>query len=144
VVLCFLAAVLAFHFRSIFSPLFALSLFFAGAMGSCASVLARLPISEVTPSSASESLGRRTISRVGTGVVASVAGCALFAWGLLPIAINEVSFKDVLTACDPLSSGACSSMYSLILLAVPIVLGFSERVLTTLDDKLFGKAKETE
>jgi hypothetical protein len=142
VVVCFVAAVLAFHFRFTFFPLFAVSLFLAGAVGSCASVLARLPASEVSTSSASESLGRRTISRVGTGVVASIAGSALFAWGLLPIAINDVSFKDVLTACDPLSAGSCSSMYSLILLAVPIVLGFSERVLTTLDDKLFGKSKD--
>jgi hypothetical protein len=36
-------------------------------------------------------------------------------------------------------------LYSLILLAIPIVLGFSERVLTTLDDRLLGKSKsETE
>jgi hypothetical protein len=101
-----------------------------------------MPVSEVTASSASESLSRRTLSRVGTGAVASVAGSGLLAWGLLSVAINGVSFKEMVTACDPSSSGTCSILFARILLAIPIVLGFSERVLTTLDDRLFGKSKD--
>jgi hypothetical protein len=121
------------------SPLFfPLSVLFAGAAGSCTSVLARLPASEVTTSAVSVSMERRALSRVGTGLAASLVGCALLAWGVVPIVINQVSYSDVLSACSRYSEEHCSNGYALILLAVPIMLGFSERILTSLQDKLFG------
>lgn len=140
-VLCglFILSVLTLYFCRIFAPLFSFSLFLAGGVGSCASVLARMPASEVTSSSASVSLIRRTISRVATGMVASIAGSALLGW-LLPIAVNKVSFADVILKCGPYSQGGCSATYSVVAIAIPIMLGFSERILTSLEDKLFGRA----
>jgi len=117
---------------------FPLSILFAGVAGSCTSVLARLPASEVTSSAVSASIARRALSRVGTGLAGSLVGCALLAWGVIPIVINKISYSDVLSACARYSEEQCSSGYPLIVLAIPIMLGFSERILTSLQDKLFG------
>jgi hypothetical protein len=139
----FTLAVLGVNFSPHWGPLLLLSILLAGITGSCASVLARMPVSEVTSSGASESLGRRTLSRAGTGMVASVAGCALLAWGVIPIVVNGVRFSDVLSKCSPMISGQCTPTYSLVLLAVPIMFGFSERILTTLEETLFGRMKNS-
>jgi hypothetical protein len=93
----------------------------------------------VTSSSASVSLVRRTICRVSTGMVAGMAGSALLGW-LVPVAVNRTSFADAITNCRPYGKGSCSATYSLVVLAVPIMLGFSERILTSIDIKLFGRA----
>lgn len=117
-----------------------LALFMAGAAGSCASVLARMPGSEVTSSAISVSMSRRLIGRVGTGVAASFAACASLSWGLLPVTVNKLSYADILAACAPSTPTPCSPVYSLILLGIPVVFGFSERILTSLEQRLFGKS----
>ena len=125
-----------------FPVLFQFSLVFAGVGGSCASVLARMPSTEVATSAVSLSLIRLTLSRVGTGVAGSITGCALLAWGVIPLTINNLSFDSVLSACGPNAAARCTPTYSLIAIAVPIVLGFSERLLTSLEGQLLGGAAE--
>lgn len=139
--LSFAVAVVALYFSQRWWPLLVFSTAFAGITGSCASVLARMPTSEVTSSSASESLARRTLSRVGTGMAASIAGCALLAWGVIPIVVNGISFADVLNRCGPSGQPGCTPASRLVLLAIPIMFGFSERILTSLEEKLFGRAE---
>lgn len=138
VIVSFLAGLVALSFSSRMSILLPFSLFVAGGTGSCVSVLARMPISKVSSSAVSASMERRILIRVGTGMIASVVGCSLLAWGVLPLQINNVSFSNAVSACDSSSAGNCATVYSLILLAVPIMFGFSERILTTLEDKLLG------
>jgi hypothetical protein len=129
---------LALAFSSRYPILMFGGLLMAGVSGSCASVLARMPIAEVSSSAVSASLERTVLIRVGTGLIASVVGSALLAWGVLPIEMNKVGFADVVTACSSSGGGQCTSIYTLILLAVPVMFGFSERVLTTLEGRLFG------
>jgi hypothetical protein len=134
VILLVLAAV-SFYLCSVVPSLFALALFLAGAAGSCISVLSRMPTSEIMSSATSVSLKRRILSRVATGMMASITGCALLAWGLLPIAVNKISFADVLSACRSASDPSCSNTFVIIVLAVPMIFGFSELVLA----KLIGR-----
>lgn len=128
---------LALAFSSRYPILLFGGLLMTGVSGSCASVLARMPIAEVSSSAVSASLERTILIRVGTGLIASVVGSAL-AWGVLPIEMNKVSFADVVTACSASGGEQCTSIDTLILLAVPVMFGFSERVLTTLEGRLFG------
>ena len=114
--------------------LFPLALLIAGVAGSCAT------ISEVSSSAVSTSMQRTILIRVGTGMTASVVGCALLSWGVFPVAIENITFAEVVNACAPTSTKHCNAVYSLIVLAVPILFGFSERILTTLEGKLLGNA----
>ena len=133
-----------FDLRALCPAFLKLSILCAGAAGSCGSVLSRMPSTEVKSSIVAVSLVRRIVSRVGAGVIGSVAGSALFAWGVIPIGINKMTYADSLTACDPTSGETCSVTNSLVVLAVPIILGFSERFLTSLDRRLFGEERATE
>jgi hypothetical protein len=118
-----------------------LPILLAGAAGSCASVIFRLPVLHVTSSQDAVSLVRRIVGRVATGTVGSVAGCAFLAWGLIPLTVNKESYTDLLSTCS--TSPCCSGRQELIQLAVPIVFGFTERVLSDLGVKLFEKRGRT-
>lgn len=131
-----LLAILAFHW----SPTFLVGLVAAGAAGSCASVMARMPLLDVSLSGELAAYGRRILSRVGVGIVASLIGCALLGWGLFPISIQNQTFADVLNACwSACGAPPCATLKLLILLGVPMLFGFSERALTSFEQKIFGK-----
>jgi hypothetical protein len=127
-----------FAFR--FPPTVLTGLLFAGAAGSCASVMARMPLLDVSLSGELESYGRRIWSRLGIGVIASVIGCALLGWGILPISIQNQSFADALISCTGYPATSCTSVKTLILLGVPMLFGFSERGLTSFEQRVFGNA----
>jgi hypothetical protein len=94
---------------------------FAGAAGGCVSVLAKMPLLDVALSAEFGAYRRRILSRVAVGVVASLIGCALLGWGLFPIAIQNQTFADCLSAClahHPHSAG----IKRLIVLGVPLIL----------------------
>ena len=113
-----------------------LSILFAGAAGSGVSVMRKMPLLEVGLSGELESYRRRILSRVAVGVAASMIGSGLLGWGLLSISIHELTFGDVLNACS--TPGSCTGLHTLILLAVPMLFGFSERALTEFELKIFG------
>jgi hypothetical protein len=140
IIVFLVGSLLAFVFSSRVHVLIAVVLFFAGAAGSCVSVLSRMPNSEVASSQASVSLRRRIMGRVSTGLMASITGCALLAWGILPIAVDKISFRDVLEACQSSGADACSNAYMLIVLAVPMMFGFSELILTRLVERFLGRS----
>lgn len=138
-----LLAVTALPFASRFSPLLLCGLLFAGAAGSCVSVMAKMPALDVSLSGELDAYGRRVLSRIGVGVVASLIGCALLGWGLFPIAIQNQTFADALSACTtaPCSTSpatSCAGIKILILLGVAMLLGFSERTLTSFEQHVFG------
>jgi hypothetical protein len=137
-ILVLLAAV-SLHFSLYFAPIFVVAFLFAGAAGSCVSVMAKMPVLEVTRSGELASYGRRIFSRIGVGMVASLIACALLGWGLLPISIHNLTFADMLSSCIPSSSTSCTGLSTLILLGVPMLFGFSERVLTSLEERIFAK-----
>lgn len=140
-ILFFSGAYLALYFTDRWHLLFGASLLLAGASGGCVSVLARMPTSEITSSGASVSLVRRAIGRVGVGVIAGIAGSSLLSWGAISFAVNKVSYGDVISACGPDGSQSCSTSYSLITLVVPLMFGFTERLLTTLEGTFFGRER---
>jgi len=116
-------------------------LLFAGAAGSCVSIMAKMPMIEIALSGDLESYSRRILSRIGVGVAASLIGCALLGWGLLPISVQNQTFGEALTGCSTLP-GTCTVSKTLILLGVAMVFGFSERALTSFEQRVFGKGKD--
>ena len=132
-----LLAVLFFHWPKTLL----VGLLCAGAAGSCASVMAKMPILEVTPSGELEVYYRRILTRIGVGVIASLIGCAFLAWGIVPISIQNQSFSNVVDKCTVSSDASCVGLNSLILLGIPMLFGFSERALTSFEEKVFGGSK---
>jgi len=116
-------------------PALVAGILLAGAAGSCISVMTKLPVLEVRPSGELDAYIRVVLIRTATGIAASLIGCALLGWGLLSISIKNQSFADVLTSCE--GGGNCGTLNKLILLAVPILFGFSERALASFEG-VFG------
>jgi hypothetical protein len=140
IILPFLA-VIAFHYAFCFSPLLVLGLLFAGAAGSCVSVLAKMPLLDVALSAELEAYGRRIFSRIAVGVGASLIGCALLGWGLFPISLQNQTFADALSTSLAAPATSAAGITTLILLGVPMLLGFSERALTSFEQRVFGNTK---
>jgi hypothetical protein len=132
-----------FHYRlKCFPFLFLILLLSAGAVGSCVSVMRKMPLLDISLSAELQAYGRRIWSRVATGTVASLVGCALLGWGVLPISLQGQTFSDVMAACTAQDASSCTITKTLIFLAVAILLGFSERTLTSLEQKVFGADSE--
>jgi hypothetical protein len=112
----------------------------AGLAGSCVSVMARMPTVDITFSGQLEDYGRRILCRVGVGAAASVIGCSLLVWGVLPLSVQGQSFPDVFDACSAHDSVPCSYANALILLGIPMLIGFSERALTSFEQTVFGRS----
>jgi len=138
-----LLAVMAFHFAFWFSPLLCLGFLLAGAAGGCVSVMAKIPELDldrrgerqrvVGLSGESNAYGRRVLSRIGIGVAASLIGCGFLAWGFLSFSIQNQSFTEAVNSCTASPATGCTGGRTLILLCVPMLLGFSERALTSLE-----------
>src|SRR6266478_4919492 len=127
------------------SVVFLVVILCAGAAGSCVSVMQKMPLLDVSLSGELDAYGRRIWSRVATGTVASLVGCALLSWGILPIALQGQTFSDVVSSCSvakdavPCTNAApCTIPKLLILLAVAILFGFSERTLTSAEQRVLG------
>jgi hypothetical protein len=122
-----MAILIAVRFPSM--VLFALLL--AGVAGSCVSIMAKMPMLEVSLSGELEAYQRRILSRVGAGVVASLIGCAMLGWGVLPISIQNQTFADVVNACTASPLTSCTGLKALILLGVPMLLVSNDLTLET-------------
>jgi hypothetical protein len=125
-------AAASFYLAPYFSPLLVFGLLCAGASGSCVSVLAKMPAFDLALSAELESYRRRIFGRIALGVAASIIGCALLASGVVSISFQNLTFADCLTL------GTSSPVKALILLGVPMLLGFSERALTSFEQRMFG------
>jgi hypothetical protein len=129
----------AFHFRlKLFPLIFLATLLCTGAAGSCVSVISKMPLFDVGLSGELDAYGRRIWSRIATGTVASVVGCALLSWGVLPISIQDQTFSDAVNSCTAQDASSCTITKVLIFLAVAILFGFSERTLTSLEQRVIG------
>jgi len=133
-------SLLAIFILFLFPEVAVFGVFVSGASGSCVSVIAKLP--GMSLSGEFEVYQRRIFSRIGTGVAASMIGCALLGWGLLPISIQNQTFGDVLNACSGATS-SCTGVKILILLGIPMLFGFSERALTSFEGQIFGNSNDS-
>jgi hypothetical protein len=131
--LSFLASLLL-HVAHYWPPTWLLcALLAGGAAGSCASVIAKMPKLDASIKGELSAYGRVVWSRIGTGMVASVIGCAALGW--LTVSVRNQAFADAINECARLS---CTGMNALLLFAVPMLLGFSERTLTSFEQTLLG------
>lgn len=112
----------------------------AGAAGSCVSVMAKMPLLHVSLSGELIAFLRRIVSRIGAGVAASLIGTALLGWGLLPLSIQNLTFAEALNDCTASPATSCTGVETLLLLGIPMLLGFSERALTWGEQQIFGHA----
>ncbi len=141
-VLLLLGAVASFHYQQV-----VLGLICAGGCGALVSVLSKIPPLSIYGEAASYRLLIRR--RLGVGLAASVIGSGFLASGIITIAFpNDTNLKQVIAACaatptttpaasPSASSAGCTTDNMLILLALAMILGFSERGLTSLEDKIF-------
>ena len=127
-----LLADLALHFPSTAI----VGLLFGGTVGGCVSVIGKMPMMAVRPSAALSAYPRRILARVSTGAVAGLIGCALLAWGVLPISIQNQTFADLLNSCGASPSTSCTETRILVLLGVAVLFGFSERALASFEQVL--------
>jgi hypothetical protein len=131
--------VTGFYFRLKAFPLVFLgTLLCGGAAGSCVSVMLKLPLFDVSLSGELDAYGRRIWSRTGAGTVASLIGCAFLGWGVLPVSLQNQTFSDVVNACAAADAALCTITKALILLAISILFGFSERTLASIERRVLG------
>jgi hypothetical protein len=127
----------AFCFRYAFHShcrwLLVLGVLAAGVAGSCVSIMRRMPEFDVRLSNELDAYRRRIMSRMGVGIAASVVGSAFL--GVLPVSIEGHRFIDAICAC---TTSICGGVDTLLLVSIPMLLGFSERALTTIEQRLFG------
>jgi hypothetical protein len=114
---------------------------FAGSAGSCVSIMSKMPVLEVSPSGELEAYERRIWTRIAVGVVASVIGSGMLGWGLLPVSIQGKTFSGVLDVCTSSPASSCTVVNALILVGVPMLLGFSERALTSFEGQFLSYPK---
>jgi hypothetical protein len=132
-------AVVSLHYASHFSILILAGLLFAGAAGSSVSVMAKMPALDASLAGELDAYGRLVFTRIAVGIVASLIGCGLMAWGVLPISMQNQTFTDALNACVSSAPASGPSIRILIVLAVAMLLGFSERALTSFERRIFGE-----
>jgi len=121
-----------------YTPTLIPALLMGGIAGSCCSIMAKMPTLDVSLSGELEAYKRRILSRVGVGAAASLIGSAFLEWGILPISVQGKAFPDVFDACASTTPAACTNADNLILLGLLVLIGFSERALTSFERKIFG------
>ena len=135
-----LLSIAALYFAPKFPFLVFAALLLAGATGSCISVMGKMPALDASLSGELDAYSRRVFTRIGVGLIASLIGCGLLGWGVLPISIEKVTFSEALNVCT--SSSSCEAIVkALIVIIVPMLLGFSERALTTLESRFMGELR---
>ena len=143
VIVSLIGAVFAVHYASFFTPLLIFGILAAGAAGSCASVISKMPTLEDRLSRKPDSYAGGVLARIATGLIGTVIGCALLAW--IPLSIEDKSFGKSVSACTTApcttaNPSACETLTMLILIGIPTLLGFSERTLPFFEQRIFGKA----
>jgi len=103
----------------------------AGICGASISMLASLPPISVY----GEMMGlcARILYRYGVGVAGTATGCGLLALGILNIFPKGFDFLTVMNGGTP----AATVTNTAVLLAIGILLGFSERALGSFEDRIF-------
>jgi hypothetical protein len=139
------SAIFLFHFGCLFPIMLPCGILVAGIAGSCVSVAIKLPALSEIRSEKIDSYKRWIWGRVGAGAIGSLIGCGFFGWGLISVGVSGQTFADILNSCVACSQSTVSSNLALrilVLLAVPMVFGFSERALTSFEISFFHSSKK--
>lgn len=104
-----------------------------GVAGSLASVLSRLP--PMLGWGLWAALPARMYSRIGLGIAGTLAGGGLMANGVITIGKEAAEFSEIIS-----TSHRASTSDGLYMVAIGILLGFSERLLSTLAGALVNSA----
>lgn len=116
----------------------------AGVCGALVSVISKMP--PLMADAESDAYLRRILMRVGTGIAAAIIGTGFLASGVVTITIptSKVTMTEMLEQCgkDVRAAEAqpgprCGTSALLLLLALGVVLGFSERALTSFEERVF-------
>jgi hypothetical protein len=134
-----LLAIAALYFAPKFPFLVFASLLLAGATGSTISVMAKMPALDASLSGELDAYRRRVLTRIGVGITASIIGCGLLGWGIFPISIQNQTFSDALNVCSLTPTPCAAIVKALVVLTVPMLLGFSERALTSFENRVLGE-----
>jgi hypothetical protein len=127
-----------FYLAHLFPMATWLGLIAAGAAGSSVSVMAKMPSLDVSLSGELNAYGRRIWSRLSTGTIGSLIGVALLGWGVLPLTIKDMGFPDALAACTAYGVAPCPVTKMFLVLGIAMLLGVSERTLTSFEQRLLG------
>lgn len=111
----------------------------AGGAGACLSVISKMPGLSTWGEHAA--YRRRLLSRVASGLAASIIGSGFFMTDLVPLKIGGASLPGIVAECV---GGVCVGSSILVLMAVAMVLGFSERALVPFEERLLGSTKKAE
>jgi len=107
----------------------------AGACGALVSVISKMP--PLIADAESSAYMRRVLMRIGTGLAAAIIGGGFLASGVVTITLpgGTSRITDLLEQCGKPSH--CTTGAFLLLIALGLVLGFSERALTSFEDRIF-------
>ena len=115
-----------------------LGLLAAGACGAFVSVISKLPTLQVSGGGDIGPYKRGVWRRVCTGLAASIIGIGLLISGIVTISFPQgVSIPNTIDACATPGS-QCSTRYLLVLIAIVMLFGLSERALTSFEDTVFA------
>lgn len=134
-----LLAIVALYFVPKVAFLVFVAVLLAGATGSCISVMSKTPPLDASLSGELDAYRRRVLARIGVGIIASLIGSGLLGWGVLPISIQNQTFSDALNVSSTPTSTSATIVKALIILTVPMLLGFSERALTSFENRILGE-----
>jgi hypothetical protein len=132
-----------FYFAHLFPFAMWFGLIAAGAVGSSVSVMARMPTLDVSLSGELDAYSRRIRSRIATGTIGSLIGVALLGWGVFPLTIKDQGFADALSSCTAYGVAPCPITKMLLVLGVAMLLGVSERTLTSFEQRLLGSNEQS-
>jgi len=134
-----LLAITALYFAPKLYFLIFPALLLAGASGSCISVMGKMPALDASLSGELNAYSRRVLARIGVGLAASLIGSGLLGWGVLPISIQNQTFSEALNVSSASLTNGAAVVKALIVLTVPMLLGFSERALTSFENRILGE-----
>ena len=114
------------------------ALFLAGGVGSCASVISKVPVPELRFSSEFQGYLPRILGRIGAGTVVSLVASAIIGWGI-PVPIQGATFFTILRSCSASPVTSCTEFDMLFLLGVGMGFGFTERLVAHFEGPWFGQ-----
>jgi hypothetical protein len=108
----------------------------AGVAGTHVSIMLKMPALSVFGEVGSFAV--KMAGRAAAGIAAAAIGAGLFSFGVVSVPLSlqgkTVAFAEVMGQCGE----HCTSFATLILLALGMLLGFSERALATFEDATFA------
>ncbi len=135
----FLISTFAFFFLPLRPYLASFIIPIAGAAGASVSIMSKMPLLEVKDSSHLASLTPRILARLAAGIAASITGCALLSSNAINIQIGKiVTYATTIQIFTENTKTDFDLVNTLIMITFPFILGFSERMLGTIERRFMS------